>query len=203
MSQQDRRIWALRAFDFVRSIGLNIREATSAAETANCFAPHVKIEHGQLIVDLDLVFPGCILHESGHLATLPAMFRPLCSGRLAAVQTALSEYLDANPFGLAMYPEDPVCRAIMQAGDAEVTAWQYAAAQEIGLPDEWIFIDGSYDGTAPDVLRALKARSYIGIHGLRAAGWTALREAHSNGGPVFPKLAHWLCPAVPMAPADQ
>lgn len=62
---------ATRIIDFLQQIGLTIRLAPLAADT---FLPGVTLEPGGLIVDSErLLYPGDLLHEAGHLATmLPA-----------------------------------------------------------------------------------------------------------------------------------
>ena len=184
--------WARIACDFVRSIGIPVQLTEENAALAGGFLPKIQVSAGGLIVDVTQVFPGDILHEAGHLAVIPAVFRPQASGHLEAVHAAMSSHLQENIEGLMSCPEDPVCRAIMQADDPESTAWQYAAAQAIGLPDEWLFPEDAFDGEAANTLAALRARQYLGINGLQAAGWTVLRRNPRRDVPEYPKLAFWL-----------
>lgn len=187
-----REQWAYRAIEFVRSIGLSV--TTVDDELSGSFVPGIRVEAGGLLVNLEKVFPGDVLHETGHLAVMPGQFRPKAKGTLNAVFRDMTDHLEANPEGLGMWPEDPTCRAILQCADPEATAWQYAAAQHIGLPDEWLFPEGSFEGNSKEILLGLKMSSYMGINGLQAAGWTKLRALARAPLPVYPKLAFWLHP---------
>lgn len=189
----DRQRWTGAVIDFLRRIGLRVDEATSTAQLAGSFLPDVLVQEGGLVIDAAKAFPGDVLHEAAHLAVIPAQFRPFANGDLNEVEERMARYLNENPMGLATYPEDPLSRAILQAAEAEATAWQYAAAVEIGLPERWIFPMKSYDGTRVSLLRSLRHNQYMGINGLRAAGWTTLRpNPHQPHIPTYPKLKFWL-----------
>lgn len=183
--------WAHAAADFVRSIGIPVHEGTPA-DVAGSFVPHLRVAKGELVVNLDEVYPGDILHEAGHLATIPAQFRHLADGTLRVVFKAMDQYLKDNPQGLGAWPEDPICRGILQCGEAEAAAWQYAAAQEIGMPDVWLFPEGSFQGEAEETLMRLKANAYFGINGLQAANWTRVHAMGNPALPHYPKMAFWL-----------
>lgn len=188
---QTREYWVQQVVEFVRGLGIAVAVCTDEA-AAESFLPNVEILDGGLVVRPG-VFPGDILHEAGHLATMPAQFRPLATGQLREAFAAMSRYLEANPMGLATYPEDPVARGVMQCSDPEATAWQFAAGQHLGMPDEWLFPLGSYAGDAVAVLLSLKAGGHMGINGLQAAGWTLNRANPFRPNiPVFPQLAFWL-----------
>ena len=62
---------ATRIIEWLQQIGLGVRLAPLGADT---FLPGVTLEPGGLIVDPErLLYPGDLLHEAGHLATmLPA-----------------------------------------------------------------------------------------------------------------------------------
>lgn len=198
LSTKTNREWCLAILDFLNGIGIVARAVPPSAAMSQTFTPHVLIRNGQIDADIENVFPGDILHEAGHVAVIPAPFRPLASGNLSAAFKAMHSYLDENPRGLQTYPEDPICRAILQCSDTEATAWQYAAAIEVGLPEHLLFPEGSYQGYAEENLTRLKDSQHFGINGLQAAGWTVLRAFPSSSRampPVFPKLAFWLHPA--------
>lgn len=189
--QGERQRWAAAAIDFVRSIGLSVTEGI-AQDVEGAFVPGVRIVDGGLIVDSATVFPGDVLHEAGHLAIIPAQFRPLATGTLRQVFKAMTQHLKDNPTLLGGWPEDLVCRGILQSGEAEAAAWQYAAAHQIGMPDEWLFPPESFNGESEDTLLRLKANQYFGINGLQAAGWTRVHAMGNPAKPQYPKLAFWL-----------
>lgn len=198
---QERASWRQRAVQFLQEIGLTVVVHEGPCDT-NTFLPGIRVTQGGLEVFED-AFPGDVLHEGAHLALMPSQFRPLANGGLSAAFKAMNEYVSQNPWGLATFPEDPICRAVMQCSDPEATAWQYAAARHIGLPDEWLFTTDAYDGNAESVLTMLRAKRYMGINGLQTAGWTLLApNPYRPGVPQYPEMAHWLCTATAPAVND-
>lgn len=191
---EEKSYWTQRVIEFLRSIGLTVEVSDEAAAPPESFLPGVMVRNGGLVV-YPGAFPGDLLHEAGHLCTLCSPFRELADGNLSKAFAEITRYMRANPEGLLKWPEDPVSRAAMQCSDPEATAWQYAAAQHIGLPDKWLFPKGSYAGNAATTLMALKTNSYMGINGLQAAGWTYARRNPSRPEQlVYPKLAFWMHP---------
>lgn len=191
----DRQHWTREVVTFLRGIGLAVTERQAPLQEGETFLPHVLVNQGGLEVVMEEAYPGDVLHEAAHLAIIPAQFRPFANWDLSEAESRMTQYLDEHPMALATYPEDPVARAIVQAADPEATAWQYAAAVHLKVPERWIFPRGSYEGTRIDMLRCLKASSYVGINGLRAAGWTLLRPNPIRPDvPVYPKLKFWLHP---------
>lgn len=185
--------WSYRAVEFIGSIGLNV----CCAEVRDSHIPFVKISDGGLVVDVKNVFPGDVLHEAGHLAVIPQPFRDGANDDLADVNRHMGRHLDIFGLrGFSSHPEDPLCRALLQCGEHEAIAWQYAAACAIDLPEEWLFPPDSFGGEGAALAAALKGGWHAGIHGLRAAGWTKLRarDGAPAGAPVYPQLAFWLHP---------
>lgn len=181
--------WTRTVIEFVRSIGIPVTVTELTAKST--FLPRVRIQAGELLVDPG-VFPGDILHEAGHIATIPEPFRHLADGNLSAVFRAMGEYVEEELVDIGGYKEDPIARGIMQCSDPEATAWQYAAAKHIGLPDKWLFPKESYNGDAMGILLGLKSSRYLGINGLQAAGWTVIRATPYRPLPEYPKLVRWL-----------
>lgn len=191
----EKRTWSLAAIEFLREIGIDVVLVDPGQTNIDgTFLPAIRISHGTLVVDLDSVFPGDLLHEAGHLAVIPLHVRHLANDRLEDVFITMQAYLAENGDDLMAFPEDPLCRGILQSEEGEATAWQYAAARAIGLPDEWLFPKDSYQGESKSTLAGLKQSAYIGIHGLQAAGWTLVRKNPRRDTPVYPKLAFWLHP---------
>lgn len=195
LSLEQRQHWTARVLGFLADIGQPF-VLVDDADRAEGFLPHIRVERGVLHIHGD-VFPGDILHEAGHLCTMPEHFRRQASGNLYEVFGAMCQFIEKNNHLLAAYPECKFTRALMQCSDPEATAWQYAAAMHLGMPDEAIFPPGSYGPGGPEsTLFQLKNRAYIGINGLQAAGWTTLRGSqHNPCKAVYPELAFWRHPA--------
>lgn len=177
--------------EFFRSIGLAVKPKSGAIG----FVPGIEIENGTLFIDKGSCLPGDLLHEAGHLAVLPSLFRRQANTDLDVVMETMGEYLSADATG----GENTLSRAILQSGECEATAWAWAAGMHLGLPANVIIqpkanMDGDDEG-APGIRLALSANSYFGINGLQAAGWCAVRGgayAKALGLPVYPNLAFWL-----------
>jgi hypothetical protein len=176
-----------RVVDFLREIGLSVEIESGASG----FLPHCRIEKGTLLVD-----PRCpvsnLLHEAGHLATIPPVYRPWMDDDLEA---GIGRMLD-DAMSRDLHPDDPFCRAVMQASDPEATAWAWAVGKHLGLPEELIILDSEYDGAGDAIRLGLRNCAYIGINGLAHAGFCAVRISYS-GLPVYPALARWIQDAAP------
>ena len=149
------------------SIGVDVRVQELTERT---LLPGIQIESGRLVVDPSkLVWPGDLLHEAGHLAIVPAALRPTIGGEL---------------------PVDPL---VQHAGEAEATAWAYAALVTIGLPPEVLFHAGGYHGKSQALIFSYTNGVYLGAAGLGAAGLAATpEEVRSAGLPGYPNMRRWL-----------
>lgn len=179
---------------FLRSVGLEIE--FSDVPHPNAFVPGVWMDEGRLVVHLATVHACDILHEAGHLATVPTALRGLTRpgdfpGPLLAkaATQAWSERGFVDEYGR----EDVLLRSLLQMGECEATAWSFAATVAMSV-SATILIEPRADGSIPyetteaasGILDGLQARQYFGIHGLAAAGFCKLRE--------FPKMQRWLAP---------
>lgn len=174
-----------RVTEFLTKIGLPWQWAPGA----NGFINSIDIRDGVLLVD-PAAPASALLHEAGHLATLPGEFRHLAQRNMAGVQKLMLESIDfmANPDG-------PLQRAAIQASDPEATAWAWAAGMHLGLAPETIIQDDEYFHGGDVVRMQLQGRAYLGINGLAHAGFCAVRPgsfALARGLPAFPELKHWL-----------
>lgn len=170
---------------FLAEIGLPWRwEARSAG-----FMPGIEIRDGTLLID-PAALPSNVLHEAGHLATLPGVFRPLAQGNISGVQKHMMRVIDFDAD-----PDGELQRAAMQCSDPEATAWAWAAGEHLGLPPEVIIRDDEYGGDGAVIRMHLQHRQYIGINGLSHAGFCAVRPgayAAARDLPAYPKLKRWL-----------
>lgn len=178
------RYWR-RTVAFLREIGLVIILRPGATG----FLPYIRIVDGQLHVDLQCPISN-LLHEAGHLATVPERYRPAMSDNLANGHKLM--LADINRQDLE--PDDPLWRAALQASDPEATAWAWAVGKHLNVPAELVIHDAEYDGTGADVRLALELGSYAGIHGLAHAGFCVTRPQLTVlvNRPAYPQLGWWL-----------
>lgn len=153
--------------DFLRAIGLKVQYAELGDA---CFLPGIEIRDGALRVDrARLRWPGDLLHEAGHLAVLPAALRALQSGDLHGSEQAA------------------------HAGEAEATAWAYAACCALSLPADLLFHEGGYHGRGAALAMTFSLGVYPGLHGLMQAGMAhGLAEAKQLGAEPYPRMRRWL-----------
>jgi hypothetical protein len=156
-----------RIVGFLRGIGLPVREG-EVGESA--FLPGLLIEAGVLVFDRDrLAWPGDLLHEAGHIAVTPPAQRPLLPDPL----DGLSE--------------------LAHGGEAEATAWAWAASVALGLDPAVLFHEGGYHGRSADLIATFSLGVYPGSQGLVRAGMAAFDEqARALGVAPYPHMIRWL-----------
>jgi len=152
---------------FLRQLGLGVSEGEVSDDA---FLPGLRIKAGEIVLDPGkLRWPGDLLHEAGHLAMTPAAQRGALSDDLAGQQS------DAH------------------AGEAEATAWAYAATVALGLPPEVLFHAGGYRGQSQGLIATYGAGVYPGSRGLCEAGMALIGEAaRAQGLPPYPHMLRWL-----------
>jgi len=148
--------------DWLREIGLAVRIAPLGDET---FLPGVTLEPRGLIVDPErLLYPGDLLHEAGHLATmLPAQ-------RASTQSNAGSDMGD----------------------EIAAQTWSYAAAVHLGLTPETVFHPAGYKGSARNLIQTYRDGK-AGVPLLQWMGLTldAKRAAAVSISP-YPHMIRWL-----------
>ncbi|QPB82193.1 hypothetical protein CWC22_003870 [Pseudoalteromonas rubra] len=108
---------------------INLPHALCPVE-GKMFLPGLQIVHGVLHIDIEqLVCPGDILHEAGHIAVCEPIFRP-----------QLHEDVYKN--GLKNGRE----KQAMEGEEMAATAWSVAAIWHLGLPIDLVFPENSYQG---------------------------------------------------------
>lgn len=179
---------------FLGTIGIFLRWTDDPVE--NTFLPDIRIERGCRIVARrrHARMIGDALHEAGHLAVTPSLFRPMADHDTDALHEPMQQWLDQHPDAFHTQPEHPVARAILQSGEQEAIAWSHAAAVHLGLSPEHRFTYGRTDEPtaaeiAADVHHALTNGAHPGIHGLAAAGFCDLPR---RGPHPFPLMRRWL-----------
>jgi hypothetical protein len=148
--------------DWLRQIGLGVRLAPLGADT---FLPGVTLEPGGLIVDPErLLYPGDLLHEAGHLATM------LPEQRASAGPNAGSDMGD----------------------EIAAQTWSYAAAVHLGLAPEIVFHATGYKGSA-DTLIEVYRDGKAGVPLLQWMGLTLDRTRAADAAtPPYPHMIRWL-----------
>jgi hypothetical protein len=148
--------------DWLQQIGLTVRFAPLGADT---FLPGVTLEPGGLIVDPErLLYPGDLLHEAGHLATmLPAQ-------RTSTGSNAGSDMGD----------------------EIAAQTWSYAAAVHLRLSPEIVFHATGYKGAAKTLIQIYRDGN-AGVPLLQWMGLTLdpTRAAAISVAP-YPHMIRWL-----------
>lgn len=153
---------AVLILDWLGEIGLSVRLAELGADT---FLPGVTLEPGGLIVDGErLLYPGDLLHEAGHLATmLPAQ-------RAATGSNAGSDMGD----------------------EMAAQCWSYAAAVHLGLAPEVVFHSSGYKGSAEKLIEVYRDGK-AGVPLLQWMGLTLDgKRAAEEAVPGYPHMMRWL-----------
>ena len=148
--------------DWLRQIGLTVRLAPLGADT---FLPGVTLEPGGLIVDPErLRYPGDLLHEAGHLATmLPAQ-------RASTASNAGSDMGD----------------------EIAAQTWSYAAADHLGLPAQTVYHPTGYKGAAQTLIQIYRDGN-AGVPLLQWMGLTLeSTRAAELSIPPYPHMIRWL-----------
>ncbi len=164
---------------FLTDIGFVVEESSRSSEG---FLPGILVYGMHLYIGPELS-PGDLLHEAGHIAIVPKMFRSFLKGD---VEGSLDKY--ANEYIKTHFnpncDEDPIIRGLLQCGEAEAIAWSYAAAIAAGIPPTSVFHSAAYDGEGESIIFALSMSAHPGINGLQAANMTTVK--------MFPKMKKWL-----------
>jgi hypothetical protein len=147
--------------DFVLSIGIDVRACAIDWKTQ---FPGLDIRSGAVLVDeSQLIHPGNILHEAGHIAVHdPARrshpkFSPLRGEELSAL------------------------------------AWSYAAIVHLGLNPELVFYPGSFIGWHTSLIENFAEGRYLGVPLLQRYGMAVEpRLAAERGVEPYPHMMRWL-----------
>lgn len=182
-------LWLLKTAAFLNEIGI----VTRLVDKIDGFLPCVRIVKGELEFTAQCEVSD-ILHEAGHIATVPLQFRAYLDGDVSPAQRKmLKEVSDAGTD-----PDEPLYRAVIQCSDPEATAWGWAAANHIGIPLEMRILDHHFDNGGADQRMGLELGHHFGIHGLSHAGFcvTSRSMAKHTGRPLYPNLAFWTQPVI-------
>lgn len=111
----------------------------------------IQLYKGSLTVNPNIAHTGDLLHEAGHLATMPLELRLLATGELG-------EYEDFNEaqFNLKAqtFSENPA--SFYRGDDDAATYWAFAACRKMSLPDRLPFEKGYDEYEWEDYLTACR-----------------------------------------------
>lgn len=155
--------------EFVRSIGIEVNFDTITEET---FLPGILISNGRLIIDkAQLLYPGDILHEAGHIAAMPAAERNSLRGNIGMVKEA-SEALGEEMMAIA---------------------WSYAACVTMGISPEIVFHEHGYKGASQWYISQYTSGNYLSLPLMQWAGFCYDKtQAALNNALPYPSMIRWL-----------
>jgi len=146
---------------FVRSVGIEVQSCSIDWKTQ---FPGLDIRGGAVLVDeSQLIHPGNILHEAGHLAVH---------------EPARRKDLKFSP---------------TKGEELSALAWSYAAVVHLGLNAELVFYPGSYQGWDTALLENFAEGRFIGVPLLQRYGMAIEpRRAAEFGVEAYPHMLRWL-----------
>jgi hypothetical protein len=147
--------------DFVRSVGIEVEPSNICWKTQ---FPGLDIRAGVVLVDeSQLLHPGNILHEAGHIAVHDPDKR-----KNQKFQPGRGEELSA-------------------------LAWSYAATVYLNLNMELVFYPGSFHGWSNALVENFKEGRYVGVPLLQRFGMSyESRLATIHRVPPYPHMVRWL-----------
>lgn len=152
---------------FLQEIGLEVRLESHEGDS---FFSGIRIKSGGLSIDpSQVVYPGDILHEAGHLATLPYSQRCKLDGELPDID-------------------------LHRGAELMSLAWSYAACLKLNLPPEVVFHTDGYKGGSEHLIHTFEAGKYIGLPMLQyqQMAYDKKNAAILNIEP-FPHMQNWIC----------
>lgn len=166
--------------NFLNSIGIKCHIVENVK---NSFLKAILIKDGELYLTKKCNISD-ILHEAGHLAILPPLYRKQANGDLKVLLKKMYKEIDTT------LPEN---EKYMYCEDNEATAWAFSCGTYLKLPHSQIILKKQYQNTGKDVLFGLRHNSHFGIHGLARAGWCSVKKIHTTvDKPLYPNLNKWL-----------
>lgn len=155
-----------KVLSFLNEIGIDIVEK----ELQTSFLPGLSLGPNCLYIDFEkLLYPGDILHETGHLAVTTSAERKIAGTN-------------------EMAPDWPT-----QGEEIAAILWSFAAAKHLELPIEFVFHPNGYKNDSEWLISNFTSENYIGLPFLEWAGLAVGKErATKEGKEAFPKMLKWL-----------
>lgn len=167
MSTRKNSLETGRVLRFLEEIGIQIVEKKLDATT---FLPGLALGSNCIYVDFDeLMYPGDLLHEAGHLAVTDGKTR---------------EMIDAIIINGGWPTQGEEIAAIL---------WSYAALTYLNLDPSFVFHTNGYKGNSEWFISNFTNANYIGLPFLEWAGLTlGDKRAHLEGKEAFPVMQKWI-----------
>lgn len=155
-----------KCIDFLNDIGIPILFRSIGQDS---FLPGFLIENGILIIDKEMLkHPGDILHEAGHIATVPS-----------ADRSSLTE-------------KSIIKRKNREAEEMMAIAWSYAACMHLMIDPAFVFHDDGYRGGSGYITDSCSKHEYIGMSMLQSVGMTTDGKKTSSELTFHPYVIKWL-----------
>ncbi len=155
-----------KVLDFLEEIGIPVLEKT----LTDTFLPGLALGPSCIYVDFEqLLYPGDLLHEAGHLAVTTPDER-----KLAGTEAQSTDW---------------------PSGGEEIGAilWSYAAAVHLNLPLDFVFHNNGYKNGSEMLISNFEQGNYIGLPFLEWAGLClSVTRAEQEGEKPFPFMLHWI-----------
>lgn len=151
---------------FIKSLGINVHFKT--LDPAQIL-PGISIEQGAIFIDeKQMLFPGDVLHEAGHIAVVP-----------------LAERHTLNKETIGKRTDAP-------AEEMMAIAWSFAACIHLQLPPEFVLHDDGYKGGGSLICENFKNGQYFGVPMLQYRGmcYASPNEVHD----AYPVMIKWTVP---------
>ncbi|AFD07701.1 hypothetical protein [Solitalea canadensis] len=154
--------------DFLKEIGIGVSFKSITEPT---IVPGVTIQKGSVVIDQEqLLYPGDILHEAGHIAVMPPEIRPTLDGTLN----------DCD---------------LHRGGELMAIAWSYAACIHLKIDPHIVFHEFGYKDSGANLVDNFQKKQFVGVSTLQWCGMT--NDPTSNKDlslPMFPIMKSWLRP---------
>ena len=181
--------WLQKAAAFLNEIGIKAVEV----DQVEGFLPNCRITHGSIEYS-SACDVSDLLHEAGHIATVPAQFRSYLDGDVGVGQKRMLGEIAA----MDLHPDERLHRAAMQCSDPEAAAWGWAVADHLEIPHELRILDHHFTNDGATHRMSMGMGHHLGIHGLSHGGFCVTRPSLEKylGRPVFPRLLYWTQPVI-------
>lgn len=181
--------WLQKAAAFLNEIGIKAVEV----DRVKGFLPNCRITHGSIEYSRACDVSD-LLHEAGHIATVPAQFRSYLDGDVGVGQKRMLDEIKE----MDLHPDEKLNRAVMQCSDPEATAWSWAVAEHLEIPSALRILDHHFANDGATQRMSLGMGLHMGVHGLSHGGFCVTRSSLEKflGRPAYPRMLYWMQPVI-------